>query len=123
MLTNEQVIEELLILAKQMIFDKQEARDLGLSADEVAFYDALTKPKAIKEFYTNETLITITKELAETLRKNKTIDWQKRDPERAKMRILVKRLLKKYKYPPENQDNAAETVIEQCEVWADNAEM
>lgn len=63
---------------------------LGLTADELAFYDALTKPQAIKDFYENEELIAITKELADTLRKNRTIDWQKRDSARAKMRMMGK---------------------------------
>lgn len=72
--TNEQVIEELLNLAKQIAAAKQEDDKLGLTADELAFYDALTKPQAIKDFYENEELIAITKELADTLRKNRTID-------------------------------------------------
>ena len=95
MLTNEQVIEELLNLAKQIAAAKEEGQQLGLTADELAFYDALTKPQAIKDFYENEELIAITKELADTLRKNKTVDWQKRDSARAKMRMLIKKLLKK----------------------------
>lgn len=123
MLTNEEVIEELLNLAKRIIFSKKEAENLGLSTEEMAFYDALTKPQAIKDFYENNELIAITKELTDTLRKNKTIDWQKRETERAKMRLLVKKLLKKHKYPPENQQDAIETVIKQCEVWADNTEL
>ncbi len=79
---------------------KKRATELGLTADELAFYDALTKPQAIKDFYENDELIAITKELADTLRKNKTIDWQKRESARAKMRMLIKKLLKKHKYPP-----------------------
>lgn len=74
MLTNEQVIEELLNLAKQIAIAKEEGDKLGLTADELAFYDALTKPQAIKDFYENEELIAITKELADTLRKNRTVD-------------------------------------------------
>ena len=74
MLTNEQVIEELLNLAKQIAAAHREGEQLGLTADELAFYDALTKPQAIKDFYENEELIAITKELADTLRKNRTID-------------------------------------------------
>ena len=101
MLTNEQVIEELLNLAKQIAAAKEEGQQLGLTADELAFYDALTKPQAIKDFYENEELIAITKELADTLRKNKTVDWQKRDSARAKMRLLIKKLLKRHKYPPD----------------------
>ena len=123
MLTNEQVIEELLNLAKQIQTAQQEGQKLGLTADELAFYDALTKPQAIKDFYENEELIAITKELADALRKNKTIDWQKRDSARAKMRMLIKKLLKKHKYPPEGMDDAVQTVMLQCELWTDNNDM
>ena len=94
-----------------------------MTADELAFYDALTKPQAIKDFYQNEELIAITKELADTLRKNKTVDWQKRDSARAKMRMLIKRLLKKHRYPPEGMDDAVKTVMIQCELWTDNNNM
>ena len=96
MLTNEEVIEEMLKLAKQIAAAQKEGDKLGLTADELAFYDALTKPQAIKDFYENDELIAITKELADTLRKNKTIDWQKRESARAKMRMLIKKLLKKH---------------------------
>lgn len=123
MLTNEQVIEELLNLAKQIQAAQEEGKELGLTADELAFYDALTKPQAIKDFYENEELIAITKELANTLRKNRTIDWQKRDSARAKMRMMIKRLLKKHRYPPEGMDDAVQTVMTQCELWADNNDM
>ncbi len=123
MLTNEQVIEELLNLAKQIAAAQKEGEQLGLTADELAFYDALTKPQAIKDFYENEELIAITKELAETLRKNKTIDWQKRESARAKMRMLIKKLLKKDKYPPEGMEDAVQTVMTQCELWTDNNDM
>ena len=120
MLTNEEVIEEMLKLAKQIAAAQKEGDQLGLTADELAFYDALTKPQAIKDFYENDELIAITKELADTLRKNKTIDWQKRESARAKMRMLIKKLLKKHKYPPEGMDDAVQTVMTQCELWTDN---
>ena len=86
----------------------------------MAFYDALTKPEAVKDFYENEELIAITKELTETLRKNKTIDWQKREAARAKMRMMIKKLLKKHKYPPEGVEDAVQIVMTQCELWTDN---
>ena len=120
MLTNEQVIEELLNLAKHISEAQKEGERLGLTADELAFYDALTKPQAIKDFYENEELIAITKELADTLRRNRTIDWQERSSARAKMRMLIKKLLKKHKYPPEGMDDAVQTVMTQCELWTDN---
>ena len=120
MLTNEEVIEEMLKLAKQIAAAQKDGDQLGLTADELAFYDALTKPQAIKDFYENDELIAITKELADTLRRNKTIDWQKRESARAKMRMLIKKLLKKHKYPPDGMDDAVQTVMTQCELWTDN---
>ena len=122
MLTNEQVIEELLKLAKEMAESQKAGEELGLTIEEMAFYDALTKPEAVKDFYENEELIAITKELTETLRKNKTIDWQKKESARAGMRRLIKRLLKQHKYPPEGMEDAVNTVITQCEMWTDNPE-
>lgn len=123
MLTNEEVIAEMLKLAKQLAEAHKEGEQLGLTADELAFYDALTKPQAIKDFYENEELIAITKELAGTLRRNKTIDWQRKESARAKMRTLIKRLLKKHKYPPEGMADAVQTVMTQCELWTDNNDM
>lgn len=123
MLTNEEVIEEMLKLAKQIADAQKEGEQLGLTADELAFYDALTKPQAIKDFYENEELIAITKELADTLRKNKTVDWQRKESARARMRTLIKRLLKKHKYPPEGMDDAVQTVMTQCELWTDHTDM
>lgn len=123
MLTNEEVIEELLKMAQQIREAHDAGDELGLSEDELAFYDALTKPQAIKDFYENDELIAITKELTETLRKNRSVDWQKRDSARAKMRMMIKRLLKKHKYPPEGMDDAIATVMLQCELWTDNNDM
>lgn len=121
MLTNEQVIEELLKMAKDMAASQAKGEELGLSAEELAFYDALTKPQAIKDFYQHADLIAMTKELTDALRKNRTIDWQKKESARAGMRRLVKRLLKNYKYPPEGMEDALQTVISQCEMWTDQA--
>lgn len=119
LLTNEEVIKELLDLAKEIAQSEEVADSLGLNAEEKAFYDALTRPQAIKDFYTNDELVNLTKELTEELRKNRTIDWQKKESARAGMRSKVKRLLKKYHYPPEEEQSALETVIHQCEQWAD----
>ena len=121
MLTNEQVIEELMKLAKDIAAASKEGQALGLTADELAFYDALTKPQAVKDFYENEELIAITKELTETLRKNRTIDWQKKDSARARMRMMIKKLLKTHRYPPEGMEDAVQTVMLQCELWVDNS--
>ena len=119
LLTNEEVIQELLKLAQEMMDAEQQGNDLGLSNEEKAFYDALTRPQAVKDFYSNDQLVALTKELTEMLRKNRTIDWSRRDSERANMRRLVKRLLKHYKYPPEEAEGAMDTVLKQCEQWAD----
>lgn len=123
MLTNEQVIEELMKMAKDISNAAKEGEELGLTADELAFYDALTKPQAVKDFYENSELIAISKELTETLRKNKTIDWQKKDSARARMRMLIKKLLKSHRYPPEGMEDAVQTVMTQCELWTDTNSM
>lgn len=122
MLTNEQVIQEMLNLAKNIAEAAASGEKLGLTQEEVAFYDALTKPEAVKDFYTNDQLVAMTKDLTEQLRKNRTIDWQRKESARAKMRSLIRRLLKKYKYPPEGQEDAMKIVISQCEMWTDNAD-
>ena len=119
MITNEEVIEELLRMAQDIANSESQANELGLSKEEKAFYDALTQPRAVQDFYTNEQLVEMTKELTDTLRKNRTIDWQKKESARAGMRRLIKRLLKKYKYPPEEEQNAMDIVLKQCEQWAD----
>lgn len=119
MLTNAEVIEELLQMAKEMMADRSEAQQLGLSQEELAFYDAITKPQAVKDFYDNDQLVAITRELAAAMRKNSTIDWQRKESARAGMRRAIKRLLRKYKYPPEGAEEAMETVMAQCELWAD----
>ena len=118
---NEKTIEELLEAAKKVMEAYQAGEKLGLTQEELAFYDALTRPAAIKDFYENEVLVEMTRELTELLRRNRTIDWQKKETARATMRKMVKRLLKKYKYPPEQYEDAIETVISQCELWTDNA--
>ena len=122
LITNEEVIKELLKTAEEIANLYKNGQKLGLSQEELAFYDALTKPEHIKDFYKNDELIALTRELTEMLRKNRTIDWQKKETARAQMRKMVKRLLKKYKYPPEDYDFAISTVISQCELWTDNVE-
>ena len=120
LLTNEEVIQELLQLAKDIASADSAANELGLTPEEKSFYDALTKPQAVHDFYSNEELVAMTKELTDSLRKNRTIDWQKKESARAGMRRMIKHLLKKYHYPPEEAANALETVIKQCEQWTDN---
>jgi len=120
MLSNEEVIAELMRMAKDMASAQAEGEELGLNDEELAFYDALTHPEAVKDFYENEELVAMTRELTDMLRKNRTIDWQKKESARAGMRRMVKKLLKKYKYPPEGMEDAIATVIGQCEMWTDN---
>ena len=120
MLSNEEVIAELVRMANEMANAHSECEALGLTDEELAFYDALTRPEAIKDIYENEELVAMTQELTDMLRKNRTIDWQKKESARAGMRRMVRRLLSKYKYPPEGMEDAIATVINQCEMWVDN---
>ena len=120
LISNEEVIKELLKMAQELKANAGQASELGLTEEEQAFYDALTKPQAVRDFYENSQLVAMAKELTEALRSSKTIDWRQKESARAKMRSMVKRLLKKYKYPPEEQEAALETVIRQCELYADS---
>ena len=109
-----------LLMAAENVFPPIPSEIVLTCAGFLTTCSKLTKPQAIKDFYENDELIAITKELADTLRKNKTIDWQKRESARAKMRMLIKKLLKKHKYPPEGMEDAVQTVMTQCELWTDN---
>lgn len=122
MLSNEEVIAKLMKMAKDMANAHMEGEVLGLTGEELAFYDALTRPEAVKDVYANEELVAMAHELTEMLRKNRTIDWQKKESARAGMRRMVKKLLKKYKYPPDGVEDAVATVIDQCELWTDKGE-
>ena len=123
LITNEEVIQKLLKLAQEMKEAENQGNELGLSSEEKAFYDALTQPRAVKDFYTHDQLIMLTKDLTDTLHNNRTIDWNRRESERANMRRMVKRLLKKYKYPPEGEENTIHVVLKQCEAWSENQNM
>ena len=116
----EEVIAELLRMAEEIRRCEEEGNELGLTTEEKAFYDALSSPQGVKDAYSNEEFVKLTKELTEQLRKNRTIDWNHKDSARAKMRVMVKRLLKKYHYPPEGQEQALQTVMAQCNRWADD---
>jgi type I restriction enzyme, R subunit len=120
MLTNAEVIDELVKMARDMMRDRAEAQDLGLTDEEMAFYDAITKPQAVRDFYENDELVAITRELTEAMQRSATIDWQRKESARAGMRIAIKRLLRKHKYPPEGAEEAIQTVMSQCELWADS---
>lgn len=120
MLTNEEVIEELLKMAQAIKQNEEEGNELGLTAEEKAFYDALSSPEGIKEAYSNDQFKALTVALTEQLRKNRTIDWNKKDSARASMRRIIKRLLREYHYPPEGYEQALSTVMKQCEKWAED---
>jgi len=120
LLTNEEVIQKLLEIAHSIAQGEDIGKALNLNKEELAFYDALTKPEAVRDFYTNEQLVAITRELTEALRNNKTIDWNMKESARAGMRRIVKRLLKKYDYPPAGQEDALNTIMVQCNMWNEN---
>jgi type I restriction enzyme R subunit len=117
-----QVIEELIQLAKDMRAAGERGEQLGLSEDELAFYDALEANDSAVKVLGEPTLRAIARELVETVRKNVTIDWTLRENVRAQLRVLVKRILRKHGYPPDKQEKATQTVLEQAEVlsqeWA-----
>lgn len=117
-----QVIEELIAMAKQFKAAANRGDDLGLTRDEVAFYDALAANEASVRELGDETLRKIARELTEKLRASNSVDWYVRESVRAKLRLMVKTILKKYKYPPDGQEQATETVLEQAKelsaAWA-----
>jgi type I restriction enzyme R subunit len=117
-----QVIEELIKLAKEMRAADRRGEELGLSEDELAFYDALETNDSAVKVLGDEKLRTIARELVASVRKNVTIDWMVRENVRASLRVIVKRILRKYGYPPDKQEKATQTVLEQAEVlsqeWA-----
>ena len=114
-----QVIEALIQLAKDMREASARGEALGLSEDELAFYDALETNDSAVKVLGEPTLQKIARELAETVRKNVTIDWTVRENVRAQLRVLVRRILRKYGYPPDKQEKATQTVLEQAAVLAD----
>lgn len=120
LITSAEVIEELLKLSQEVVESRNEGKEKGLTEDEYAFYDALVKdPKVLKEMQ-DDILIKLAHELTETVRKNRTVDWEKKESARAFMRREIKRLLRKYHYPPEKADNAVQIVVKQAELMSSN---
>jgi type I restriction enzyme R subunit len=115
-----QVIEELIQLAKDMRAANARGEQLGLTDDEPAFYDALETNDSAVKVLGDETLRKIAQELVETVRKNVTIDWTLRENVRAQLRVLVKRILRRHGYPPDKQEKATQTVLEQAEVLSEH---
>jgi len=118
-----QVIEELIALARHLREADLRGEDLGLTEDEIAFYDALEVNDSAVKILGDETLRIIAQELLRAVRNNVTIDWTVRDNVRAQMRVMIKRILRRYGYPPDRQARATEIVLEQAEVlcrdWAE----
>ena len=110
------MIEELIALAQEMRAADQRGEQLGLSPDEIAFYDALEVNDSAVKVLGEPTLMNIARELVDTVRKNVSIDWTVQESVRAKLRVLVKRILRKYGYPPDKQEKATQTVLEQAEL-------
>lgn len=122
-ITNAEVIEELIRMAQELKNMKTREEELGLSEDEIAFYDALTSDEAVKEFINDETLKKIAHELTGAIRRNISIDWSVRKSAQAGMRKIIKRLLKKYDYPPDKAKKALETVMRQAELMCGNVDV
>ena len=113
------VIEELIALAKDMRAADARGEALGLNDDELAFYDALETNDSAVKVLGEPTLTAIARELVATVKKNVTIDWTIRENVRAQLRVIVKRILRKYGYPPDKQAKATQTVLEQAEVLSE----
>ncbi|MFO0750879.1 MAG: type I restriction endonuclease subunit R [Myxococcota bacterium] len=114
-----QVIEELIDLAKEMRAAEKRGEDLGLTTDELAFYDALEVNDSAVKILGDDALRAIARELVETVRRNVTIDWTMKESVRAKLRVIVKRILRRHGYPPDKQDAATTTVLQQAELLSD----
>ncbi len=115
-----QVMEELIAMAKKFREAANRGDQLGLHDDEVKFYDALANNESAVRELQDETLKKIAQELTQNLRENLTVDWSERESVRAKLRLMVKRILKKYKYPPDQADNAVQLVLEQAEALGED---
>ncbi len=110
-----QVMSELVEMAKKFRDAASRGVDLGMTQDEVKFYDALANNESAVLLLTDETLKKIAHELTENLRENLSVDWSERESVRAKLRLMVKRILRKYKYPPDLQDDAVDLVLQQAQ--------
>ncbi len=117
-ITTAQAIQELVAMAEELAAAAERGNELGLSDDEVAFYDAITRNSSAVLELGDDTLKTIAHELVEVVRKNATIDWTLKESVRAGLRAAVKRLLRRYKYPPDQQETAVDLVLEQAEALA-----
>ena len=118
--TTAEVIQELIALAKEIRSARQRGKEEGLSEDEIAFYDALAENESAVEVMGDKNLRVIAQELLSSLKSNVSVDWAHRDSARARMRVLVKRILRKYGYPPDLEDAAVQTVSQQAELLSES---
>jgi type I restriction enzyme R subunit len=121
LLTSVEVIDELIRMAKELRKEDEKLEASGLSEEEIAFYDALIDNESAKKVMSDEVLRKIASELVEKVKRNASIDWTIRESVRAKLRVLVKRTLRNYDYPPDKQESATEKVLKQAELFAENS--
>lgn len=122
-ITTAEVLQELIRLAKDIRASRQRGEEQGLSEDEIAFYDALSENEDAIQVMGDDKLKLIAHELLMSLRENVSVDWAHRESARARMRVLVKRILRKYGYPPDLQDIAVQTVLQQAEALSSSWSM
>lgn len=118
--TTAEVIQELIALAKEIRAERERGNGGGLTVDEIAFYDALAENESAVEVMGDKNLRVIAQELLSSLKSNVSVDWAHRDTARARMRVLVKRILRKYGYPPDLEDAAVQTVLQQAELLSES---
>ncbi|NLP17535.1 MAG: DUF3387 domain-containing protein, partial [Firmicutes bacterium] len=111
------IIKELIIIAQELIAADKAGDEIGLTKEELSFYHAITFTGTIKNLYEDDVLIKMAQELAKELKANESIDWQSKKSGRARMRTIVRRLLRKYDYPPKEMQGALGIVLKQCEHW------
>lgn len=115
----DKVLNRLIELARDIVKADKMGEEIGLTKEETSFYQAIISPEKIKNLYEDQTLIEMAKELTKTLEENESIDWQYKQSGRARMRSVVRRLLKKYDYPPKEMSEALDVVLKQCEHWTE----
>lgn len=113
------IIDELLEMARDIVAADKIGEGIGLTKEETSFYHAITSPEIVKDFYDDKVLIEMARELTNELKENESIDWQYKQSGRARMRSIVRRLLKKYNYPPKGMKEALEIVLKQCQHWTE----
>lgn len=116
-----QIIDAMIHLAQEFKAAANKGEELGLKDDEYAFYEALTENESAVREMKDDQLLAIAREVANSVRNNASIDWRQREQVRAKLRVTIRRVLNRHKYPPENRDQAVILILEQAEALADDA--